>query len=127
MGEEDLIPFNRMSKEQAKAIQSLGGSTVSPQKKIAAELRELRKKALTDETAAEILGIIENPEASALQIKRFIDSLTSKALSTSEQIKLGHLMIAWHKAHFGEKRMNHNTTVGVGYKDIQEMMFGARE
>ncbi|MDO8511383.1 MAG: hypothetical protein Q7S55_04415 [Nanoarchaeota archaeon] len=120
MNSENLVPIT--STEQARELGQVGGSVSSDRKRFAARLRELKKKALTDEAAAEIVELIEDSSASALSALLFINSIKEKELSVSEQLKLGHLMIAWHKAHHGEVRHNRNANVGVTYETIQEMM-----
>ncbi len=121
MNNENLVPITNT--EQARELGQKGGAISSGRKRFAARLRELKKKALTDESAAEIVELIEDPAASALNTLLFINSIREKELSVSEQIKLGNLLIAWHKAHHGEVRHNKNATVGVNFSTIQEMMF----
>lgn len=125
MNRDNLIPIT--SVEQAREMGQIGGSVSSDRKRFAARLRELKKKALTDETAAEIVELIEDPAASALNTLLFINSIRERELSVSEQLKLGHLMISWHKSCHGEIRHNKESKVGVTYESIQELMLGVHK
>ena len=127
MSKEDLIPFNKMNKDEARRIQSKGGKTVSQQKKYAARLRELRKKGLTDETVKKLVDIIEDPDCSALDVKLFIESLRNQKLSASEKIKLGNLMVAWHKSHHGEKYGILSINLNAELKNDLEEWFSENE
>ena len=111
MSRENLIPLNKRSPEEARAIQSKGGTTKSPQKKLAASLRELKKKGVTDDSISKLCNLLEDPVCSALDIKIFIESIREQQLSSQQKIQLGTLMVAWHKAHHGEKIKNLNVNL----------------
>jgi len=127
MSQEHLIPFNVMDKEKARQIQSMGGSTVSQQKKYAARLRELKKKGLTDETVERLMDIIEDSDCSALDIKLFIESIRTQELATDEKIRLANLMVAWHRAHHGEKHGIVSINVDTRIREDLEKWFTNEE
>ena len=111
MSQEHLIPLNQRSLQEARTIQSKGGTTKSPQKRFAASLRELKKKGITDDSVTKMCNLLEDPICSALDIKVYIESLKEEPLSTQQKIQLGQLMVAWHKAHHGEKIKNLNVNL----------------
>jgi hypothetical protein len=115
MSKEDLIPFNKMAPEQARKIQQMGGKTVSPQKRLKAKLREMKKQGIDDEYVKNLIEIMECPEMSALDIRTFLDDIKRKQLTVAEKIKLGSLLITWHKATHGEK-------YDIKTENISEMM-----
>ena len=79
-GEENLIPLNKRTKEEVREIASKGGSVSSPKKKLAARLRRLREKGMTDEAAQRITEIFEDSEMSALDIFLYFSGI--KMMST---------------------------------------------
>ena len=108
MSKEDLIPFNKMSKEKAREIQSMGGKAVSPQKRFAARLRELRKQGLEDKTIEKLVSLIESPQCSAIDIKMYIGSLKFSELSDHLKIRLIEVMLKWHEAIHGKPKADIN-------------------
>jgi hypothetical protein len=107
MSKEDLIPFNTMNEEQARQIQSLGGRTVSPQKKFSAKIREMKKRGLTDEDVKWFLDRLTDPEVSIFHLEKWIDELRD-SIHPNQRIALINAAIALHKAKFGEKQVNLN-------------------
>lgn len=117
MSKEDLIPVNTRPREEQIAICKKGGSTKSPRKKIAAKLREMRKKGLTNEASKKLYEMMTNEELSALDMLVFINSIKPVARNCYQKINLGKLMLDWHKLRHGEKlkteNMNFNVNVTI--------------
>jgi len=113
-----------MPPEQARIIQSKGGATVSPQKRLAARIRELKKKGVTDETCQRFVDMLEDEACSALDIVEFIEEIKEQPLSVQQKINLGQLKIALHKAHFGEKRFNVNVDNQDALKCLRDFLEG---
>jgi len=64
---QNLVPFNSTtSVELAREMGSKGGKVISMKKKIAARVRELKKKGVTNETAKLLVDLMENREFCAL-------------------------------------------------------------
>jgi hypothetical protein len=123
MSQKDLIPFDRRSAEEARAIRSKGGQTRSPAKTLAAKLRWLKKKGVSDEAAQEIYEVMTNPELSALDALIYLRSIRSAAknpedrlpdgrlgpdarpgtlLNTNQKLAMADKLLAWHRAYHGE-------------------------
>ena len=113
--EENLkpIPINTRSLEEQKRIQSKGGSVCSPRKKLAARLRELKKKGLTDEAAKRISEIFEEPEMSALDIFLYLEQIKKDCNTPYQKIQLSEKFIQLHKAHHGEKIKQESQNLNV--------------
>jgi len=122
--EQNLRPVR--TKKEARERGRKGGLVRSPAKKFAARLRELKKKGLTDENVRKITDIIEDRECSSLDVKLFIDSIRGESLSPDSKIKLGNLLVAWHKAHHGEKSFNTNLSmnVSIGIEEWERRLMG---
>ena len=115
--EENLIPIR--TKEKARELGRRGGLkgglSKSPNKKLAARLRELKKKGLSDENAKRIYNIMMDNEMSALDILLYIEGIKPTAGRSYEKSKVAELLINWQKVHHGEKRTNIN--VNIDFKE----------
>jgi|APSaa5957512622_1039677.scaffolds.fasta_scaffold142566_2 hypothetical protein len=127
MSKEHLIPFNEMDKQKHIDLSKKGGTRQTQAKKYAARLRELKKKGLSDDNIRRISDIIEDPACSALDMKLFIENLRTQNLSNVEKIKLGNLMVSWHKSHHGEKHGIISTNLNFEIKQDLEKWFSHEE
>lgn len=91
------------STRQARELGSKGGKSKSPKKKLAAQLREMKKKGLTDENSKRIADIISNPNFSAIDILKYLESIKDMKLNKEEKIKLVNTYIRFHQAVHGKK------------------------
>jgi len=119
MSEKDLIPFNKMDEGQARQIQSLGGRTVSPQKKFSAKIREMKKRGLTDDDVQWFLDRLTDPDVSIFHLEKWLDELKETA-HPNQRIALLNTAIALHKAKFGEKSINLNLNANNIKDDLEK-------
>ena len=91
MSREDLIPITTTAR--AKEIGSLGGKKITPAKSLAAKLRELKKKGLTDENAQRIYELMTNPEMAELDILVLLEGMRKNANTVSEKREAAKLYI----------------------------------
>jgi hypothetical protein len=89
------------STAEARRIGRLGGSQSSPAKKLAAKLRELRKKGLTNENYKRVYDLMTDSNMSDLDILLFLESMRAKANTIAEKEKVGRLLLEWRKTRFG--------------------------
>ncbi len=97
--------------EQARAMGKKGGAVKSEAKKLAAKLRELRRKGLTKDSAKVLLGLLECRGLSDLDVLQAIKGLSGKGsgpvkdgkkvLTLDEQAIYSRLMMAWRRTRFG--------------------------
>ena len=113
MAEADLIPFNTMTVEQQKKIASMGGKVSSPKKKLAAKLRELKKKGMTNDTAKQLAGMMEDPDLFGLDLLMFLKKWSGEVHSAGQAANMGNTLINLHKAIHGEKIKSENTNVNI--------------
>lgn len=114
--EQNLRPIT--STEQAREIGRIGGSRSTPRKRWAAQLRELKKKGLSDENYKKIIAIMEEPEASALDIFTFIQSIKADCKNANQKVLVAESLIRWHKAHHGEKIKTENVHHLINWEKI---------
>jgi hypothetical protein len=114
--EQNLIPIT--NEIQARKLGTIGGSRKTPAKKWAAQLRELKKKGLTDESYQKLVAIMEEPESSALDIFTFLQSIKAKCGTATQMTFLGQALIQWHKMHHGEKIKTENVHHVVNWNDF---------
>lgn len=127
MTKEDLIQIQTRPIEEQRMLQSRGGSARTPAKKRAAQLRELKKRGLTDDTSLQLLKLIEDPQFASLDILEYIRQLKTANLTPKQATDLGHLMIAWHKMNFGDKKIQTLLNIKLSAKcvtvrDVQMLM-----
>lgn len=113
MNKSNLIPIT--SSEQARAMGKKGGQAKTEAKKIAARLRELKKKGLTDANAKLLLRFMESPGVTDLQALKTIVSLEKKEMSTEEKAVYSRLLMQWRKNRHGS-----GERVGVEINLLQE-------
>jgi len=113
----NLIPFNAMSKEQHLELSSRGGKKISEGKRVAAKLRELRKKGLSDSNSRRLYEIMTHADMSSLEIFRYIESLVMTADEPKEKSAIATLLINWHKLHHGDKIKTENVHHIIDWTD----------
>jgi hypothetical protein len=99
---KNLKPIKSIAR--ARELGRKGGLVRSENKRIAARLRELKKKGLTDENSKRIYDVITDSDMSALDIQMFLIGLKADVESTDQKIKLANALINLHKAHHGTKQ-----------------------
>lgn len=99
--------------------EKLKGAVQSTQKKkMAAQLRELKKKGLSDAVAKETIEMMLNPDYSALQIIQRIQALDQSVGDTKtfqQSERLVNMISNFHKLHHGDKQINtvNNTQINI--------------
>ncbi|MBT3406548.1 hypothetical protein HN419_05275 [Candidatus Woesearchaeota archaeon] len=99
MNNNNLIPIT--STERARELGSKGGKVRSRNKRMAARLRELRKKGLTDEVSNKIVSLIDDKDCFAIEILMLIEEIRPKCYSADMKIKLANILIQLLKIHHG--------------------------
>lgn len=103
---------NITSTAQAVEMGRKGGLASTPQKRLSAKLRELKKKGLTDSNSRELYETLTSPELSALELKIALQQIRSlakpgdkpgSALTTSQKLEAWNKMLDLHKAVHGTK------------------------
>ena len=127
---DNLIPIQSRSREEARAISRKGGLVRSENRKVAARLRELKKKGMTDETFKRIYDVATDSESSALDILLFLEKWKNEVKKPMEAVQMGHALVSLHKAKFGEiqkqqiqqETQNVNLNVNLDIVKFQELM-----
>ena len=129
MNDENLQPLNTKTKKEQRAIQSKGGSTKTPARKYAAQLREMKKRGeLGDESVKKLTSMMTDPEFSILDkqkyIKMALDAVKQNAqyggTNVKDLVAVAKLDLDIHKAHFGDKmKLEHsgevNGNIGISF------------
>ena len=97
--------------EEHRALSRKGGKTKTEARRIAAKIRELKKKGLTKDSAKVLLGLLECRGLSDLDALQAIKGLSGKgsglvkdgkkSLTLDEQAIYSRLMMAWRRTRFG--------------------------
>jgi anthranilate phosphoribosyltransferase len=124
--ERHLIPITNSA--LASELGKKGGSVSSPAKKLAAKLRELKKKGLTNENYKRVYELMTDSNMSDLDILLFLESMRAKATTISEKEKVARLLLEWRKLRFGTKLdiTSQNLNIDIGMElstdEIQELI-----
>jgi len=130
--EDNLIPFNKRSKEEVRMLNSKGGSVRSEAKTLANKLNAMkRSKKISDEKYLSNMEFFENSDLAAFQIKEKldqIDRLCKEKANTYSRIQLMEKYLQLHKSVHGEKHhikqetQNVNLNVNLDIVKFQELM-----
>ena len=126
----NLIPMNLRTEEERRIMTSKAGSTKSENRKVAARLRELKKKGMTDETFKRIYDVATDADSSSLDILLFLEKWKNEVKKPMEAVQMGHALVSLHKAKFGEiqkqqiqqETQNVNLNVNLDIVKFQELM-----
>jgi len=126
MAKEHLIPLNQRTKEEARIIQSKGGRTKSPQKKLAARIRELKKKGLDNADAKLLTDMMQNGEVLDLDILIGLRKLVLHKDDKTKNAAYALLLKLSEKLH-GTNKINtqvniqNNTSMNISFKELEEI------
>jgi len=98
--EQNLIPINS---KRAREMGKKGGAVISPKKKLAAQIRELKKKGLDNEGAKKLYQIMTDPNSSALDIRTYLQGIKAHCKNANQMTQLGQTLLQWHRLQHGEK------------------------
>lgn len=100
MSKQDLIPLNKRSPEEARAIQSAGGKVRSAKKSLAAKIRGLKWVRGKNKPKAiqKVIDLLISPEISAFELIRYSEVLKQEPLTTNQRIVLLTALTNLHKA-----------------------------
>ena len=127
---QNLIPMSQRTTEERRIIASKAGSTKSENRKVAARLRELKKKGMTDETYKRLYDMATDSDSSALDIMLFLEKWKKELAKPMEAVQMAHAMISLHKAKFGEiqkqqiqqSTQNINMNVNMDLMKFQDLL-----
>ena len=114
--------------ERAREIGRKGGlaNKNNPVSKLAARLRELKKKGLTDETAELLHDIMKVPDISSLDILIHLQKLKKDAKTFKEREIAGKALLDWHRTTHGERikteSVNLNVNLDVSVEETDKMI-----
>jgi len=103
MNNENLTAPPITNSERAARLGSIGGKVKSPAKKLAAKLRELRKKGLTKDTARELYELMTDPNMADLKILKYLDGLIESSVDVKERALALKLYMDWRRIRHGSK------------------------
>jgi hypothetical protein len=80
-----------------------GGSVGGPKKRLAAKIRELKRKGINDETVEWLYNALESDEMSMYQALVVVRSVVTEARSIKEREMAARLLLDFHKIRHGTK------------------------
>lgn len=118
--EGNLIPITNRSSEEIREMGRKGGSVSSPAKKLAAKIRELKRKP-PEEQVNRYVELLEDPNMSALDMMMLADEIEKECETTEQKIKLLNVKNSIHKAHHGEKIKTESRSINL-QGDISDLV-----
>lgn len=117
MNEQNLQPLNTKTKEEQREIARLGGLSRSPQKKLAAKLRELKKKGVTEDSAKRLYEVMTDPLMTDLDILFFLDSIKLNLASVPKPDPKAQILLS--RAYLKFREIRHGSSTPSAQVNIQ--------
>ena len=124
-GRENLIPRPLKDTDNSDvqaARGAKGGAVCSDKKKLAARLREMKKKGMTDDNARVLAGMMESNDLYGLEILKFLSSWLNECRSPGQAAMLGNTLINLQKGIHGEKIKTESTSTNTNINVNIDMM-----
>lgn len=121
MNEQNLIGKGITNSEQARELGRLGGSKSTPAKKLAAQLRELKKKdGLSDKTAKTLYDLMIDSDFTDLDILIYVRELLALSKTPAQKREALKVYLEWRRTRHGTKeKIEQNINVEAkGYQFI---------
>jgi hypothetical protein len=116
----NLIPITDRTPEERAAMGRKGALSYSPKRSIAAKIRWLRDKGLTDENAKHLTEVLSDPDLSALDNRIYLERIKKQATGVKEMNILAKNFLDWHKSHHGIKNINQNLNLNISLEAEKE-------
>ena len=99
-----IYPLSKKGDAYSDAVRAKQKGSGSPKRKLAMKISALKKGMVNPENIdKKVYELITNPLLSAAQLQGLINDINVGAISVSNKISLGKLMVEKHKALFGQK------------------------
>jgi len=118
-----LIPLNRRSKEEQFKIQSAGGKANknNPNSKLAARLRELKKKGLNKESERWLYDMMTDSEMAAMRILEYIYKLQAESNGKPGDINAAvKTTMDWFKIKHGTRENDRKVAMAIAVLTPEE-------
>ena len=101
--EENLVPIR--STKRARELGSKGGKVISLKKKLAAQIREAKKKGNSDKELEIMINMMEDEHCSSFEVLKYLREV-KKTIHPAQKVALSNSMMTWHKMTHGDKSSN---------------------
>jgi len=110
MNNQNLVPLNKRSVEEARIIQRKGGLVKSEKKTLANVTKNLKHGRYARKFSLMVMELAKSPETSAYKIFDLVERIGKDwgSLSPKLRIELGRLYCEAHKTIHGTKNLNVN-------------------
>ena len=119
---ENLIPLNKRSKAEQRIIQSKGGrgNKDNPKSIIAARIREMKKRGMTDVDAQRLVDMMESSELAAMHIMEYLNKIIATSTKGSEMNAVAKTVIDWYKIKHGTAESNKKISIDINVLTPEE-------
>jgi len=121
-GTKNLISFADRSTEEVKRISAKGGrgNKNNPKSIIAARIREMKKRGMTDVDAARLVDMMESSELAALHIMEYLNKIIATSTKGSEMNAVAKTVIDWYKIKHGTAESNKKISIEINVLTPEE-------
>ncbi len=111
----NLIPVTSKSKEEARLISSKGGkgNKNNPKSIIAARLREMKKKGMSEEHARMLHDMMTSSDLASMHILSYLTKAMKSADKTTEINAIAKTTIDWYKIKHGSAESNKTLNLNI--------------
>lgn len=103
---------------QQVEIARKGGQARTPAKSLAAKLRHLRKKGLSEENAQKLYELMTDPDISSLDLLMNLQALRNDLRTVRDRENFVKLLMEWHKLRHGTKLNIESKSLVLDKKDF---------
>ena len=121
-GSENLIPMNLRSKEEVREIAARGGKANkdNPKSIIAARIREMKKRGMTDQDAQRLCDMMESSELAAMHIMEYLNKIIAVSEKGCEMNAVAKTVIDWYKIKHGTAESNKRISIDINVLTPEE-------
>lgn len=117
----NLRPINSLPRSEFLALAAQGGrgnEETGIRKSLARQIDWMKRKNMTDETIQQMMDMMENPNASSVNILQLIQEFKEAqslkgALEPKHYAQLQQMYAQWHKINHGEKHQINSTNLNI--------------
>ena len=129
MNTKNLIPLNKRTKEEARSIQSSGGSANTEKQKLQRMLAPIKHGRYARKFSLMVKDLAKDPELSAIKIFDIVERVSDDWSILNPQLKmqLGRLYCEAHRTIHGTKTTNLNLNANEEIEGLKEFLLKKKE
>lgn len=122
VGTRNLIPNSERTPEQLQRMRSNGGkgNKNNPKSIIAARIREMKKRGMTDADSQRLIDMMQSSELAAMHIMEYLNKIIATTTKGSEMNAVAKTVIDWYKIKHGTAESNKKIQIDINVLTPEE-------